>query len=191
MSNRAGIWMDPDLNKYDLHHITAEHPLMSKEEWAYAYRESWKRYYTFEHCEKIMRRAAALRAFGNVLITLTWFKASLELENVHPVESGMMRLKFRKDRRPTFPIEPIWSFYPKYFAELARKTAGWAALYLRLRLIYLRIKNDPKRYEYTDLAITPVTDDEIETHQMFQNATAQAYVDQERRLLKIRQGAAA
>jgi hypothetical protein len=188
---RAGIWMDPDLNKYDLHHITAEHPLMSKEEWAYAYRESWKRYYTFEHCERIMRRAAALRAFGNVLITLTWFKASLELENVHPVESGMMRLKFRKDRRPTFPIEPIWSFYPKYFAELARKTAGWAALYLRLRLIYLRIKNDPKRYEYTDLAITPVTDDEIETHQMFQNATAQAYVDQERRLLKMRQGAAA
>jgi hypothetical protein len=188
---RAGIWMDPDLNKYDLHHITAEHPRMSKEEWAYAYRESWKRYYTFEHCERIMRRAAALRAFGNVLITLTWFKASLELENVHPVESGMLRLKFRKDRRPTFPIEPIWSFYPKYFAELARKTAGWAALYLRLRLIYLRIKHDPKRYQYTDLAITPVTDDEIETHQMFQNATAQAYVDQERRLLKIRQGAAA
>jgi hypothetical protein len=188
---RSGTWMDPDLNKYDLHHITAEHPRMSKEEWAYAYRESWKRYYTFEHCEKIMRRAAALRAFANVLITLTWFKASFDLENVHPVESGILRLKFRRDRRPTFPIEPIWSFYPKYFAELARKTVGWASLYLRLRLIYLRIKHDPKRYEYTDLAITPVTDDEVETHQMFQNPTAQAYIDQERRLLKSRQGAAA
>ena len=52
------------------------HPRMSREEWAYAYRESWRRYYTLEHCERIMRRAAALRAFGNVLITLTWFKAS-------------------------------------------------------------------------------------------------------------------
>jgi len=187
---RSGKWMDSDLNKYDLHHITAEHPRMSKEEWAYAYRESWKRYYTFEHCEKIMRRAAALRAFANDLITLTWFKASFDLENVHPVESGILRLKFRKDRRPTFPIEPIWSFYPKYIAELARKTVGWASLYVRLRLIYLRIKHDPKRYEYTDLAITPVTDDEVETHEMFQNATAQAYVDQERRLQKIRQGAA-
>ena len=36
---RAGTWMDPDLNKYDLHHITCEHARMSKEEWAYAYRE--------------------------------------------------------------------------------------------------------------------------------------------------------
>ena len=27
---RAGTWMDPDLNKYDLHHITAGHPRMSQ-----------------------------------------------------------------------------------------------------------------------------------------------------------------
>ena len=188
---RAGAWLDPDLNKYDLHHICAEHPSMSREEWAYAYKESWKRYYDYEHCEKVMRRAAALRSFANVLITLTWFKASMELENVHPVESGLMRLKFRRDRRPSMPIEPIWSFYPKYFAELARKTVGWVSIYLRLRMMYLRIKHDPRRYEYTDLAITPVTEDETETHEMFQNATARAYVDQEQRLEKVRQGAAA
>jgi hypothetical protein len=30
---RAGTWMDPDLNKYDLHHITCEHPRMSKQKW--------------------------------------------------------------------------------------------------------------------------------------------------------------
>ena len=58
-------------------------------------------------------------------------------------------------------------------------------------MIYLRIKHDPKRYEYTDLAITPVTDDEVETHEMFRNEAAQAYVSQERRLEKIRRGAAA
>ena len=188
---RAGTWMDPDLNKYDLHHITAGHPRMSKEEWEYAYRESWRRYYDYEHCERIMRRAGALRAFGNVLFTLTWFKASFELENLHPVESGILRLKYRKDRRPTFPIEPAWSFYPKYFAELAWKITGWVRIYFRLRKIYLRIKFDPHRYEYTDLAITPVTDDEIETHEMFHNDTAAAYVAQEKRLLQIREGAAA
>jgi len=59
---RAGAWMDPDLNKYDLHHITCAHPRMSKEEWAYAYQESWKRYYSYEHCETVMRRAAAITA---------------------------------------------------------------------------------------------------------------------------------
>ena len=138
-----------------------------------------------------MRRAGALRAFGNVLFTLTWFKASFELENLHPVESGILRLKRRKDRRPGLPIEPVWSFYPKYFAELARKITGWVTIYMRLRKIYLRIKFDPHRYEYTDLAITPVTDDEVETHEMFHNETAAAYVAQEKRLLQIRQGAAA
>jgi hypothetical protein len=188
---KAGAWMDPDLNKYDLHHITSEHPRMTREEWAYAYNESWRRYYSFEHCERIMRRAAALKAFGNVLFTLTWFKASFELENVHPVESGLFRLKHRRDRRPTLPIEPVWSFYPRYFAELARKTAGWAWFYLRLRSMYVRIKHDPHRYEYSDAAIAPVTDDEVATHEMFHTDAARAYVDQERRLEKVRQGAAA
>jgi hypothetical protein len=139
-----------------------------------------------------MRRAAALRSFGNVLITMTWFKASFELENCHPVESGLLRLKSRLDRRPTLPVEPVWLFYPKYFAELARKTAGWISIYLKLRMIYLRVKHDPKRYEYSDLAITPVIDDEIETHEMFNNDAARAYVADELRIgNSIRKGAAA
>jgi hypothetical protein len=188
---RAGTWMDPDLNKYDLHHITCEHPRMTKEEWAYAYKESWKRYYSFEHCERVMRRAASMRGFGSILFIMTWFKASFELENCHPVESGLLRLKSRRDRRASMPIEPVWRFYPKYIAEIVRKTVGWASIYLRLRLIYLRVKHDPKRYEYSDLAITPVTDDEIATHEMFNTDAARAYVDSEKRLEKIRQGAAA
>jgi hypothetical protein len=36
-----------------------------------------------------------------------------------------------------------------------------------------------------------VTDDEIETHEMFHNETAAAYVAQEKRLLQIREGKAA
>lgn len=90
------------------------------------------------------------------------------------------------------PVEPVWHFYPKYFAELARKTVGWISIYLRLRRIYLRTKYDPKRYEYSDLAIMPVVDDEIETHAMFRNDAAKPYVADERRIENsIRKGAAA
>ena len=71
------------------------------------------------------------------------------------------------------------------------KTVRWAWLYLRLRKIYLGIKYDPERYEYTDLAITPVTDDEIETHEMFHTEAGQQYVKQEKRLEKIKLGQAA
>ncbi|HEY5962947.1 MAG TPA: radical SAM protein, partial [Xanthobacteraceae bacterium] len=111
-----------------------------------------------------------------------WFKASFELENCHPVESGLLRLKSRRDRRPGTPMESIWSFYPKYLAEMARKTAGWAEIYLKLRWIYVRVKHNPKRYEYSDLAIEPVTDDEIETHEMFHTDAARAYVKTEKRI---------
>ena len=188
---RAGGWLEPDLNKYDLYHITAEHPKMSREEWTYAYTQAWKSYYTFEHCATIFRRAAALRALRNTLFIVTWFKGCIEIENVHPVEGGFLRIKDRLSRRPTLPVEPVWTFYPRYWTEAAVKMTRWAWLYGRLRLIYLPIKKGRGRYQYTDLAITPVTDDEIDTHEMFHNDAAQDYVRQEQRVDQLTHGEAA
>ena len=54
-----GVPMDPDLNKYDLEHACTAHPLMSKETWTQVYADAWKRYYTDEHVETIMRRCIA------------------------------------------------------------------------------------------------------------------------------------
>ena len=71
---------------------------------------------------------------------------------MHPLESGFLRLKSRTDRRPGFKIESPLVFYPKYWAETAVKLARWGVLYMRLRRIYLSIKNDPRRFDYTDLA---------------------------------------
>ena len=52
--------MDPDLNKYDLNHRVTHHPRMSDDEWDEAYDEAWHAYYTPEHMETVIRRAAAL-----------------------------------------------------------------------------------------------------------------------------------
>src|ERR1700692_157035 len=92
---------------------------------------------------------------GNALFLLTWFKGSIDYEKIHPLEGGFLRLKSRRDRRPGFAIEQVWPFYMKYFAETAVKLVQWGTLYLRLRLIYLRIKRDPRAGGFTDLAITP------------------------------------
>jgi len=59
---------------------------------------------------------------------------------------------------------------------------------LVLRWIYLAIKRDPKKYEYMDQALTPVADDYTETLEMFNNAGAQAFVSQTKRLDKIAHG---
>jgi hypothetical protein len=62
----------------------------------------------------------------------------------------------------------------------------WAALYLRLRRIYLAIRRDPDRLAYTDLAMTPVTDDETQTRELFNTEAAQAFVGQQRHLEEVR-----
>jgi len=57
--------------------------------------------------------------------------------------------------------------------------------------MYSKLRKDPQRFEYTDLAITPVTDDEVETREMFQTAEAQAYVVKIQPVEKLRKGVAA
>ena len=57
---KAGVPLDPDLNKYDLNHVCTGHPKMSREEWDQAYEMAWQRYYTTEHIETMLRRVASI-----------------------------------------------------------------------------------------------------------------------------------
>jgi radical SAM superfamily enzyme YgiQ (UPF0313 family) len=185
----ARVAMDPDMNKYDLNHVTAGHAQMSKAEWERAYELAWQSYYSLEHIETVLRRAGAYPMnLANAGFLITWFKGCVDIEGIHPLEGGYLRLKYRRDRRSGLSVEPAWRFYPAYWADTVVKQVKWAALYLRLRKIYLRAKHDPQRKAYTDLALTPVTDDEVETRELFRSAAAQSYVGQEKRLDRLRQG---
>jgi radical SAM superfamily enzyme YgiQ (UPF0313 family) len=189
---RAGAELDPDMNKYDLNHVCTSHPRMSREEWQRAYKMAWERYYTIEHIETVLRRVATTSAnASNALFLITWFKGSIDIEKMHPLESGFLRRKSRRDRRSGFSVEPALLFYPRYWTELSSKLVRWSALYLRLRRIYLRIKNDPHRYEYSDSAMMPVDDEHEVDRAMFQTDAAQAFLRQEQRLKRAHQGAAA
>jgi hypothetical protein len=119
---------------------------------------------------------------------ITWFMGSINIEHIHPLESGLLRLKYRRDRRPGFAAEPVWLFYPKYAAEILSKLARWAWLYGRLRRIYLRIKKDPNRYSYTDTAMMAVADDELATHELFNTDAARAFVAQTNRVKQAQHG---
>jgi radical SAM superfamily enzyme YgiQ (UPF0313 family) len=179
---RAGAPLDSDMNRYDAIHVCTTHQRMSRQEWERAYKLAWQRYYTTEHMETVLRRVASVGAnASNALFLMTWFKGANDLEGVHPLEGGFLRRKFRRDRRPGQPIEPMWRFYPRYFSENTIKLVRWAALYLRLRRIYLRIKRDPRRFDYTDLAMTPISEAET-AREIFQNEAAQGYLDRARRL---------
>jgi radical SAM superfamily enzyme YgiQ (UPF0313 family) len=188
---RAGAPLDADLNRYDTNHVCTTHAKMSADEWYSAYRMAWQRYYTTDHITTIMRRVAASGGnASNALFLITWFKGSIDFENIHPLETGFLRRKFRRDRRPGQPLESIWRFYPRYYGETAVKLVRWGALYLRLRKIYLGIKHDPQRSAYTDLAMTPWSEDD-NSGELFASDAAKLYVGQQRRLQDIRSGSAA
>ena len=180
----AGVWMDPDLNKYDLNHRVTKHPRMSDEEWDSAFHEAYRSFYTFEHMETVFRRMAALGSNKKLMTLhrLLAFRESARLEGVAKLESGFVRIRRRKQRRPTLPVENPLVFYARNAAHFARATFGMYATYWRLRLILRRIWNDKDRSNYRDLAITPVS--EGSGHEMLATARTTAYA--EKRMEKAR-----
>ncbi len=164
-----GIWMDPDLNKYDLHHRVTHHARMSDAEWDEAYRAAWTNYYTPEHMHTILRRAAAHPSGRpkTALSTLLWFKLMTLYEAVHPLEGGAFRMKFRRDRRHGMPLESRFVFYPRYAAETVAKARGYLAVYRDAKRTLRRVLRAPDRWSYTDLAIAPPRDDELDTLDLY------------------------
>jgi radical SAM superfamily enzyme YgiQ (UPF0313 family) len=184
----AGVPLDPDLNRYDINHVTAPHALMSRAEWEEAYERVWSTYYSDEHIETVLRRCVATGTSpGKTMIYLNWFRVSKSVESTHPIETGFFRLKFRRDRRSSLQREPVWSFYPKYVAESISKQIQWIAFYLKCYRILKKVTSDPQRLDYKDLAITPVSENEVDTLEMFQSAEAHAYVVKIQGLEKLRQ----
>jgi radical SAM superfamily enzyme YgiQ (UPF0313 family) len=186
----AGLPMDTDLNRYDVNHVTLPHPRMSRAEWETAYERAWTDYYSFDHMKTVLKRCAATGTSpGKTMMYLVWFRGSASIEKVHPIENGFMRLKFRRDRRSSLPRESAWLFYPRYVTETVSKQIQWFSLYLKVYRILKKVVANQQRSEYTDLAITPVTDDEVETRELFQSAEAQSYLVKIQRTEELRHSA--
>ena len=166
---KDGQWMDPDLNKYDLNHRVSKHPVMSDDEWDEAYRAAWNAYYTPDHMATILRRAAAHRKGrpGNKLFLMCWFYFMLKFEDIHPLEGGYFRLKFRKDRRPDLPRQNPVGFYLGYGAEIVCKHVQYGLALAGILPTYWRIKKSPARYDYSDTAIAPAGANEAGMLDMF------------------------
>jgi radical SAM superfamily enzyme YgiQ (UPF0313 family) len=152
----AGVDMDGDLNRYDTFHVVTAHPRMSREAWEATYWAAWKSYYTPEHMETLMRRAAATGISPGKMATglLSFWGLSL-VEHIHPLEGGVLRRKVRTERRPGLGIEPIWRFWPAFAGEVLSKHARMAGMAARLLLLRHRLKRTPEAQRYRDLALTP------------------------------------
>jgi hypothetical protein len=160
------------------------HAKMSMPEWQQAYRAAWNAFYTPDHLEAILRRAAASGInIRSLMPVLLWFSSATLIENLHPLQWGILRRKYRKDRRPGLPIEPVWSFYPKLIADFTRKNIKLVRRWRMLNLLVRKIEADPAARLYADSAMTPVQDEDAAHMELYtQNEAARTAVIRERRV---------
>ena len=177
----AGARLEPDLNQYDLQHVVAAHPRMTKEAWQAIYREAWDIYYSPEHVATVLRRC---RVWGydpkEMMAKLFAFYAPIVYENLHPLEGGLVRIKHRRDRRPERPPEHPLVFYPKLIVEFIRKYAGAYAMHRRFRHIYDQVMAEPPEL-HEDQAMRPVgTGDDSNLKLFTASAAARQFVERRR-----------
>ncbi|MBY3249777.1 radical SAM protein [Rhizobium laguerreae] len=184
---KKGVEMDADLNIYDVEHVCTSHPKMSKQEWEDIYHEAWALYYSPEHMKTLLRRAVATGVpLVRLVKVLVSFATTVPLENVHPLQSGLLRLKTPSERRPDLPRENPLVFWPRFAWETFRKHASLAGTIIGLTISAFLISRDAKSKTYMDQALTPVADDEEETLHLFtQTAGGAAAVNHVRKVAQL------
>jgi radical SAM superfamily enzyme YgiQ (UPF0313 family) len=169
---KTGVAMEDDLNNYDAEHVCTGHAKMTSEQWGAIYREAWTLYYTPQHMKQLLRRAAATGVpMGSLVKLLVAFAMMVPLENLHPLQSGLFRLKRRSERRPGLPRESVWLFWPRFVWEALYKHAVLAGMIIRLVLVKMSIARDPNASAYIDPALTPVDDDNDATLDLLTKTT--------------------
>ncbi len=152
---RGGIWMDPDMNRYDLNHRVTHHATMSDADWEAAHLEAHEAFYDWDHMRTIIRRLVALRSNKRLstIYRLTVYREAQRLEGVAALEVGLLRVRRRRNRRVGLPLENPMVFYPKHWWKTLRGAGGMVTTFLRLRSILRRTLADPAARDYTDAAI--------------------------------------
>jgi len=183
-----GERMDPDTNRYDAEHATANHPRMTSAEWEDIYRRAWHLYYTPAHIETLIKRAVATGIRTKRMTSMVFnFSASHFYEHVHPLQSGIFRRKRRSQRRPGFPRENIFAFAIRRAREMFSTYMPGLIYFLQLERLRRKIENDPAAKNYTDLALSPVGDDEFGDELELYHATDSARVAASQAKLRARE----
>ena len=168
-----GVWMDPDMNKYDLEHVTTGHATMSPEELQAVYHRAWDIYYSPDHIRTLIRRASVGGARSSKVIAMAlWFYGSILFEKVHPLQAGLFRRKVRTQRRFGLPRANPLLFYPQRVWEFCMTSLQLYMYYRELRRMQQEVLAEPGIENYMDVAITPVADDDTESLEMFQVSDA-------------------
>jgi uncharacterized radical SAM superfamily protein len=186
----TGAWMDPDMGKYDLNHRVTHHPRMSDAEWEEAYVAAHRSFYSWEHMNTVMKRMVALRSHKPRMTVnrLLGYREAVRIEGVAKLESGVLRMRRRRQRRHGLPVETPLVFYPKHWVKTGTALARMLLTHTRLTLMMRRAQRASDRLAYTDAAIS--MDHAVESNDAFIAETrVTSYADRRMHAAKAQAGA--
>ncbi len=167
--HQQGVWMDPDMNKYDLEHVTTAHPTMSATQLEEVYDNAWHLYYSWEHIETLFKRGVASGVKPARLASMIFsFYGSYVYEKLHPLQSGVYRRKIRTQRRYGLPRENPLVFYPRRLWEILSSYLPGFWFFWKLTKMRKRIQHDPRYRNYSDVALTQAKTANAEHLELFE-----------------------
>lgn len=152
--SRQKAVLDTDLSHFTSYRAVAPHPTMSTEELDGLYQEAWRTFYDDAHCRRILQRHAAFGGDVDWLLPfLVVARGAHPIEDNHPFEYGLFRVKSRRDRRPDLPREPWLPFMTRRAWETVVAQVRWVRLWRRLTLMAAKAKRQPARIPPADPAL--------------------------------------
>ena len=114
--------------------------------------------------ETLLKRAAVTKVpMFSLAKVLVQFSTMMQFEKVHPLQSGLIRMRHPTEQRPGLAPENVVMFYLRYGRDLIVRNAAFLRTMRWILTTAWRIAHDPNRHTYTDMALMPVENDEDET----------------------------
>ncbi len=130
-----GASLDEDLNTYDNAHSASDHPNMTRREVQDVFWRCYRQFYSWPHLTTILARGLLHGAnMEELRSTYVSIRVLTDLERVHPLISGAIRIRDPRTRRAGFPRP--W-LIPHLIREVLRNTRVVSIIFAMLGYAYL------------------------------------------------------
>ena len=145
------VSVDGDYNDYDGLHETFQHGLMPNGAWRAAYDDAMHVFYSKENIIAALLRTEP-RNYRQMLGLSIWYRYAA-LEELHPMATGVFRLKDRRSRRPAFPRENILQYAWRRIKDSFHGLKVYGGLFFEFQEIWMltRKPQDPRWATLADL----------------------------------------
>jgi hypothetical protein len=136
--------VDADYNDYDGLHETFQHGLMPNGAWRAAYDEAMHILYSKENIIAALMRTKA-QHYWKILGSSIWYRHGT-LTGLHPMATGIFRLKGRHSRRPIFPRESVLDYGWRRIKDSLHSMRVYLGLLFEFQEIWMltRKPDDPR-----------------------------------------------